>query len=304
MAGRQTHVTRTLGPIHFEDLDPRRFEDLVRELIYRFRDWQTIEATGRTGKDAGFDIRAYERSLIGVEGQTEDEDPPHPMDGNRWMIQGKREKELGPADLRKILGDVDNDDPPYGYILAASANFSKDSFDIFREVLRSKGVMEIYLWGKPELEDMLHLPKNDRILFTFFGLSLTSKRRTRATEVRSLVITKNKLIKLLGTPEHEFNKEILLRDINDEHYPYRREYADFASKPRCRFNALHSGTTLAASTFMLESFTRMSTGARRSGILRVKSICSGRAESQTTKGSPSKPRKGAWGRFGTIYLAP
>jgi hypothetical protein len=45
----RSSITRTLGPIHFEDLDPRRFEDLVRELAYDFRDWQSIEATGRGG---------------------------------------------------------------------------------------------------------------------------------------------------------------------------------------------------------------------------------------------------------------
>jgi hypothetical protein len=26
--------TRTTGPLHFEDLEPHRFEDLVRRLIY------------------------------------------------------------------------------------------------------------------------------------------------------------------------------------------------------------------------------------------------------------------------------
>ena len=53
-------VTRTLGPIHFEDLDPHRFEDLVRQLAYDFKQWQSIESTGRGGADDGFDIRRYE----------------------------------------------------------------------------------------------------------------------------------------------------------------------------------------------------------------------------------------------------
>ena len=57
-------VTRTYGPIHFEDLDPHRFEDLIRELIYDYKDWQSIEATGRSGSDEGFDIRAYEKVEI------------------------------------------------------------------------------------------------------------------------------------------------------------------------------------------------------------------------------------------------
>ena len=195
-------------------------------MIYDFRDWQSIEATGRSGADSGLDIRAFEKLLPLAPGDDE-EDPaeaPHPMDGPRWMIQGKREKALTPSNVKKILTDVDADDPPYGYILAASAVFSKKSYDVFRAELRMKGVMEFYLWGRPELEDMLHLPKNDRILFTFFGISLVSRRRSRTTEIRATVTIKNKLYKLLGEPSGDIDRNILIRDINDTHYPYRGEY--------------------------------------------------------------------------------
>lgn len=80
----QSSISKTLGPIHFEDLDPRRFEDLVRELAYDFRDWQSIEATGRSGSDDGFDIRAYERTDPGIPENDEEissEGAPHPMEG-------------------------------------------------------------------------------------------------------------------------------------------------------------------------------------------------------------------------------
>jgi hypothetical protein len=228
-------VTRTYGPIHFEDLDPHRFEDLVRELIYDYKDWQSIEATGRSGNDGGFDVRAYEKVEASSQARDEDEDQEetHPMAGNLWMIQGKREKELGPKRVKEILTDIDSKNPPYGYILAASANFSKDSYDIFREELRKKGVMEFYLWGKAELEDMLHLPKNDRILFTFFGISLVSKRRSRATEIRQVIINKNKLYRILGEGR-DFYKSVLFRDSKDSKYPYKPEYKDFDKQPRWR----------------------------------------------------------------------
>jgi hypothetical protein len=42
MAPRKPHIARTYAPIHFDDLDPHRFEDLVRELIYDFKEWQAI----------------------------------------------------------------------------------------------------------------------------------------------------------------------------------------------------------------------------------------------------------------------
>jgi hypothetical protein len=227
-------VSRTFGPIHFEDLDPHRFEDLIRELIYDYKDWQLIEATGRSGSDDGFDIRAYEKKEISTLDENENGDETeivHTAEGNLWMIQAKREKEIGPKKIIEIASDLDSSNPPYGYILAAAANFSKESYDIFREEMRKKGVMEHYLWGKAELEDMLHLPKNDRILFTFFGISLVSRRRSRSTEVRSIISVKNKLFRLLGEGDN-FYEEVLLRDLKDTKYPYKNEYIDFISKPR------------------------------------------------------------------------
>lgn len=227
-------ISRTYGPIHFEDLDPHRFEDLVREIIYDYKDWQSIEATGRLGKDEGFDIRAYEKKdrILNFENENnEDVIVYHPMEGNLWMIQGKREKAIGPEKIKSILIDIDPHNPPYGYILAASADFSKKSYDTFREILKSRGVMEFYLWGKAELEDMLHLPKNDRILFTFFGISLTSKRKTRTAEVRSSVIIKNKLFKAVGEGQN-FNSSVLIRDLNDTYYPRESKYIDFKNYPR------------------------------------------------------------------------
>ncbi|MCF7834274.1 MAG: restriction endonuclease [Candidatus Pacebacteria bacterium] len=229
-------ITRTYGPIHFEDLDPKRFEDLARELIYDFKDWQTIEATGRGGNDGGFDVRAYEKTsdISNEEDSEENEEKvAHPMDGNLWMIQGKREKEIGPKRIKEILKDVDSKNPPYGYMLVASANFSKDSYDSFRKELKKKGVMEFYLWGKAELEDMLHLPKNDRILFTFFGISLVSRRRSKSAEVRSKLVIKNKIYKTLGGSWESLNDtSVLVRDIDDIHYPYKNKYKDFDKKPK------------------------------------------------------------------------
>ena len=231
-------ITKTLGPIHFEDLEPKRFEDLVRELIYDFKDWQSIEATGRGGSDDGFDIRAYERvsqpETERDDGESgEDDEAPHPMEGNLWMFQCKREAQIGPTEVAKIINDgVKADNPPYGYVLAASANFSKKSFDVFREELRTRGVMEFYLWGRAILEDMLHQPRNDRILFTFFGISLVTRRRSRATDIRAIVARKNRLIRILD--EHPSHEPILVRDTKDIHYPDSDRYQDFDKIPRWR----------------------------------------------------------------------
>jgi Restriction endonuclease len=228
--------SRTTNPLPFLDLDPHRFEDLVRNLIYDFKRWKSIEATGRAGNDSGFDVRAWEEtSDISNEGSEDDETGSHPMGGNLWKIQCKREKEVGPTKVKAIVKEgVDKNDPPYGYILVAPATFSKQSYDAFRSELRAKGVMEFFLWGKSELEDMLFLPKNDGILFAFFGYSLSTKRRTRASEVKFSINNKNKLLRILtdGDPTRECRRPILTRDSKDTHYPRKSAYSDFDRLPR------------------------------------------------------------------------
>ncbi len=147
------------------------------------------------------------------------------------MMQCKREKEIGPKKLAGIIEEsVLATSPPYGYILAAPVHFSKAAHDKFREELRSRGVMEFYLWGAGEIEDLLYQPKNDHILFAFFGISLTSRRRSRSTTVRAVIVAKNKLAQALGDkPTHQ---TILLRDINDTAYPFSRDISDFVDRPR------------------------------------------------------------------------
>lgn len=228
------HTTRTYGPIHFEDLDPQRFEDLVRELVYDFRYWQSIEATGKAGSDGGMDIRAYERmAKVDLQEEVDGEEITiSPMNGDRWQIQCKRYAEMRPQMIKEIVEhDLETDDMPYGYILVAPCIFSKKAYDTFRSVLAQKGVMEFYLWGKPELETMLYQPKNDRILFAFFGISLATKRRTRTAEIKVSVTNKNKLYRILGSDQVAQGK-MFVRDVNDNHYPFRNKYPDFKDFPR------------------------------------------------------------------------
>lgn len=233
---KKVKPTKTLNPLHFEDLDPHRFEDLVRNLIYDFKKWKSIEATGRGGGDDGFDVRAWEQTqeVTNIE-EENGETGTHPMEGNLWKIQCKREKKLGPSRINEIIDEgVEKKTPPYGYILVAPTNYSKQSYDAFRNGLRQKGVMEFYLWGKAELEDMLYLPKNDSILFAFFGISLATKKRSKTTELKFAINNKNKLLRILsgGSYLGNIRKSILIRDYNDTHYPYKEQYGDFDKNPR------------------------------------------------------------------------
>ncbi|MFA6187611.1 MAG: restriction endonuclease [Phycisphaerae bacterium] len=226
------HVSRTVNPLHFEDLEPHRFEDLVRQLIYDFKDWQSIEATGRAGSDDGFDIRAWE-NVNAEEGSEEDDEGERAVANlkNRiWLIQCKREKKITPKKIETYVQDikVNSELPIYGAIFAASCDFSNKARDVFRNTIREKGIQEFYLWGKAELEDMLFQPNNDNLLFAYFGISLQIRKRSLRTKLCSRIATKKKVLRVFA---NNFHKQVLLRDANDTKYPYLNEIPDFHENP-------------------------------------------------------------------------
>jgi hypothetical protein len=155
--------TKTTNPLHFEDLEPHRFEDLIRQLLKDFRNWHQLEPTGKLGADDAYDAR-------GLELVTGDAIP-----GKRlWQIQCKREKTITPKKLAAYVEEMipTGTEVPHGVILAAPCEFSKASRDIFRDELLRKGVREFYLWGKADIEDAIYQPKNDHLLFKYFGISI------------------------------------------------------------------------------------------------------------------------------------
>lgn len=241
-------TTRTLNPLPFGDLEPHRFEDLVRQLTYEFRDWSSIEATGRSGSDEGIDIRAFERvGPLPAEDERQDEGEDEQQEGSTesqdrlWVIQCKREKSISPAKVRTILDDFfKGDTRPYGYVLAAACDFSKRTRDTAVSILRKHGVQEFLLWGKGELEDLLIQPKNDNLLFAYFGISLQVRRRSMRTEVRSNLTLKRKLVKEFGGLQGTHFKHVLIRDPRDEDYPYIRSEQEFIRAPKWRYWHFHS----------------------------------------------------------------
>ena len=235
---KKIKTTKTLNPLHFEDLEPHRFEDLVRRLLYSFREWSDLDPIGRSGSDEGFDIRAWEKAEA-ITNVDEGEEGTRLSAGNLWQIQSKREKSITPAKMQAIITDgVDGDRPPHGYILAAATNISKRAYDSFRYELRKKGVKEFYFWGKDHLEDQLALPENDEVLFTFFGISLSPRQRSRTAEIKFNLNNKNKILRILFHKDQSIEEEIgrgkslLLRDIKDRHYPDKTQYPDFEERRR------------------------------------------------------------------------
>jgi Restriction endonuclease len=235
-----TLTTRTLNPLPFEALEPKRFEDLVRQLAYDFRLWRMLEATGRTGSDDGYDARGFEIvTELGdgpepEEQEADSETSPAPTTDRIWLIQCKRERTIGPAKLRQHLGHIADEEARnlYGIVFAAACDFSKATRDELHTWCRERGISEVHIWGKGEIEDQLFQPKNDHLLFAYFGISLQIRRRSARTAIRSMLTMKRKVHRHLGDGEHHF-RPILLRDPDEDQYPYIEEGADLENLPWC-----------------------------------------------------------------------
>jgi hypothetical protein len=206
----------------FGDLEPHRFEDLVRQLAYDLRRWKLLEATGHGGSDRGMDIRAVELVPLSDEVPGEDQEADETFLERQWIFQCKREKSLPPKKIRKLVKEslAFSASPPYGFVLAAACDISREARDVFREEMVSRGIEEFFIWAKSELEDLLFQPKNDRLLFAYFGLALQPKRRAFVATLRSEITKKKQLTALIGEEEHRDGKLVLLRDPSDERYPY------------------------------------------------------------------------------------
>jgi hypothetical protein len=225
MASKQkVSVTRTIGALHFEDLEPHRFEDLVRQLAYGYRNWQSLEATGRSGSDEGVDIRGLEAvSNNTLVAEDTDEDDPQPIQLREWRIQCKRYKTITPAQAKAFVRELvpDPKHPPYGIVLAVAAEASSKTIAAFHEERAKRGVTEAHLWTKAHLEDMLFRPENDNLLFAYFGISISQKKQNAVALLRSQLRIRKKLMQALKLEyvDDESSEAILVRDINNSSYP-------------------------------------------------------------------------------------
>lgn len=247
-------VSKTLGPLHFEDLEPKRFEDLTRQLIYDFRSWRRLEATGRSGSDDGFDARGYEMvnddSLPLDDGA--DDDTVIGATDRLWLVQCKRERTITPKKLAAYLDDTKLTDGEnlHGIVFAAACDFSKTARDAFSQKCEALGLREWHLWGKAELEDKLMRPESDGLLFAYFGVSLTIRRRSQRADLRARLVMKRKVNRLLGPKE---NMDLLLRSPDALAYPCSHEVPDFEKQPQWVVRN-YRGTVYAGLTFCIQRY--------------------------------------------------
>ena len=210
MATKKT--TTTLNPLHFEDLEPKRFEDLIRQLAYDFRDWSDIEDTGSSGSDGNFDARAWVNKSVEEDEETSSE---------LWLIQCKRELSITPAKAEKYAKEIAQVPDLHGVLFVASCDLSLTTRNKIRQILGDAGIQEVSIWSRGDIEDRLFQAKYDHLLFAYFGISLFKQQRSKKTAIRSTLATKKRVLSVLGMEAKGFNsfKPVLLRNALQEDYP-------------------------------------------------------------------------------------
>jgi len=145
--------TRTTNKLHFEDIEPHRFEDLAYDLLYRKQEWKRIDNWGRCGSDDGIDVYCEE------------------LTGQKWFCQCKRYKSLQPAQVKDVVDKIisNNRNTSNGIILLVVAcSVSKRTIEVFKEYSLEKGFKEAIIWQSSTLEAELY-DKHKDLLEKYFG---------------------------------------------------------------------------------------------------------------------------------------
>lgn len=224
---------------------------------------EIIGGNGCSGSDEGIDIRGIELSASLSEQEENDDDEEKddtikdvlPIE-KLWIIQCKREKSIGPTKIKSIISESLSslDSPPFGFMLVAACDFSKKTRDEFRKQMLELGVQEFYVWGKADIEDLLFMPKNDHLLFAYFGISIQIRRRSIKTKVRSRLTLKKKLVKVFGGFKDKTYNPVLIRDPKNNQYPFINKSEEFLKNPPWRYWCLDSHNPPDHLAFIVNKF--------------------------------------------------
>lgn len=216
-------VTKTIGQLHFEDLDPIRFEELILSIVYRMRRWEKLDHFGKKGSDDGIDIRAVELLENGKR--------------DTYHIQCKRYSKLSASQIRSIVKDYvsKNKEIPEFYILAVVCPLTKKQIEIFEECCEKAGFKSYTVWTGSRIEAMLYGSYQD-LLFAYFGINMIDKKNQTAGSIRRNIALKKRMrsdfiqypvmktsadhMKVACEPWRKFkHSEVLIRSIYDKAYP-------------------------------------------------------------------------------------
>ena len=172
----------TTNRLHFEDLEPRRFEELGYQLLHRLYKWERLDHTGVCGNDGGIDLYGITK------------------EGVHCYCQVKRYQKLSQSDIKNIYSTIAENnktglEPNSKFILICACDLSKQVLDVAYEEGDKCGFKSVELFPRTKLETLLyngHRP----LLKTFFG-SDTTKRESNTTKIRKQAHAKKNVINKL-----------------------------------------------------------------------------------------------------------
>lgn len=162
-------TTQTIGPLHFEDLEPGRFEEMCMILIGRLRGTNKIDRFGASGTDKGIDIRCSEKK-----------------DGTEFIshFQCKRYKTITPGELELIAENycqLHGKERPDLYCVICGCRVSATAIERFEKKCHELGFRDVEIWSSDKLE-MLLIDNHD-VLNMYFGINL-DRQQKRHLDIR------------------------------------------------------------------------------------------------------------------------
>ena len=209
--------TTTNGILHFEDLEPKIFEEMCYNILETSGLYTDFRPYGTKGADEGVDILCVEKASQ-----------------LRYFVQCKRYKRLSTSDLYKIVDRISegrNDIKGQVLLVMTSCDVTKKAYENYESYAIAKGFSKAKIIGRVLLDSRLHTDEYRLIRERFFGNSFDAEERARKNlqdfkKGKELVETKllkdvnqtnlNILKSYLEHPELRFkDSEIIVRSIYD-----------------------------------------------------------------------------------------
>lgn len=174
--------TTTTNRLHFEDLDPHRFEDFGMEFLHRKYQWKRLDPVGAMGADNGIDV-------FGVT-----------IDGIPCYCQIKRYKSLDPGQIKALIHKIADEnelEDNAKLILITACDVSKKGFDSFYEESEVCGFHNPEIYTGKKLEMHLYHDYKD-VLEKYFGIGKKKESTKRSLIKKNLAqksLVEKKLIR-------------------------------------------------------------------------------------------------------------
>ncbi|MBS7565337.1 restriction endonuclease [Mucilaginibacter sp. Bleaf8] len=213
--------SHTTNRLHFNDLDPLRFEDLCLNIISRHYSWKELVPVGRKGTDGGVDI-------IGVR-----------KDNDQlitYYIQCKRYATIVKRDITLLVDKVAaNATKPDVLWVIIACDISRTNFEYLKSYAISKGISSVELWTGQTLEAKLYEKYQD-LLLIYFGQGIHVQRQFNIKNLKAGLKMEKRVKKelldlefikdpqnreqLMNDPSSKFiSDRVLIRSIDDTSYP-------------------------------------------------------------------------------------